>query len=107
MDTTRRPKVEVQHQTLSQHRIAITTNVKPSRPDRAARSLGSSMTCVERPRQFKFKVNFNAASRTGSCHSTGWRPMTCAEHFVSSSPLTRRVDGVWGRAGRGWSLVQI
>ena len=61
------PKVEVQRQTPSQHRIAITTNVKPSRPDRAARSFGSSIT--------------------GSCHSTGWRPMTCAEHFSRIASL--------------------
>ena len=43
-------------QAACQHRIAITTNVKPRRPDRAARNLGSSIT--------------------GSCHSTGCKPMT-------------------------------
>jgi acetoin utilization deacetylase AcuC-like enzyme len=34
-------------QAACQHRIAMTTNVNPNLPDRAARSFGSSMTCVE------------------------------------------------------------
>ena len=88
-------------QAACQHRIAMTTNVNPKRPERAARNFGSSMTCAARTpsrhgrgplarcvdgveasrgrhlhENVKFKFIFGSESRTGSCHSTGCKPMT-------------------------------
>ena len=33
--------------------------------------------------------------------------MTCVRHTVSVDLLSRRVDGVWGRAGRRWSFFRF